>query len=244
MVNIVENTTESNSEMDFGVVDANSESQNQLAERIRFCAKLAGNGDLLAEKSGIPRRTLESYLSGSSEPKAARLAAIVKATGVSAQWLLTGYGVAIDNGINDVTSDIESEFALIPGYSVQVSAGSGAFPDHEQPSRRLAFRHKWLRFRGLNEKDLVLVFAKGDSMEPTIEDNNTLMIDTSQRELNDGAIYVIRSNDHLIVKRVQRLLNQAVLLISDNRAYQPIQVNLDTDDLQVIGRVVWIGKDV
>ncbi|MFN3879836.1 MAG: helix-turn-helix transcriptional regulator [Nitrincola lacisaponensis] len=144
----------------------------------------------------------------------------------------------------DQGSSIESEFALIPGYSVQVSAGSGAFPDHEQPSRRLAFRHKWLRYRGLNEKDLVLVFAKGDSMEPTIEDNNTLMIDTSQRELNDGAIYVIRSNDHLIVKRVQRLLNQAVLLISDNRAYQPIQVNLDTDDLQVIGRVVWIGKDV
>ncbi|MFN3881897.1 MAG: XRE family transcriptional regulator [Nitrincola lacisaponensis] len=240
----MEDNSENKSEMDFGVDSSYSVTQKQLAERIRYCAKLAGSGDLLAEKSGIPRRTLESYLSGSSEPKAARLAAIVNATGVSAKWLLTGLGVAFDKPNQTSDSSIEQEFALIPGYSVQVSAGSGAFPDSEQPSRRLAFRHKWLRFRGLNEKDLVLVFAKGDSMEPTIEDNNTLMIDTSQRELNDGSIYVIRTNDHLIVKRVQRLLNQALLLISDNRSYQPIQVNLGTDDLQVIGRVVWIGKDV
>lgn len=142
-------------------------------------------------------------------------------------------------------AELSQEYALIPGYSVQVAAGAGAFPIDEQPTRRLAFRRKWLRFRGLNEKDLVLVFAKGDSMEPTISDNNTLMIDTSQREFSDGAIYVIRTDHHLIVKRVQTLLGSTILLLSDNQAYQPIEVNLaEANDLEVIGRVVWIGRDV
>ncbi len=141
--------------------------------------------------------------------------------------------------------NLSQEFALIPGYSVQVSTGHGAFPADEKPSRKLAFRRKWLKYRGLSEKDLVLVFAKGDSMEPTISDNNTLMIDTSQRELTDGSIYVIRTDHHLIAKRVQTLLGQSLLLLSDNKAYQPIEVKMsEATDLEVIGRVVWIGKDV
>lgn len=149
------------------------------------------------------------------------------------------------SGSNEGEKSIEDEFALIPGYSIQVAAGSGTLPGPEQATRKLAFRRKWLRFRGLHEKDLALVFAKGDSMEPTISDNNTVMIDTSQRELRDGCIYVIRTNDHLIVKRIQTRLGSQVLLISDNAAYPPIEVNMgEPGDLEVIGRVVWIGKDV
>ncbi|MET3999692.1 XRE family transcriptional regulator [Marinobacterium sp. MBR-109] len=141
--------------------------------------------------------------------------------------------------------ELSQEFALIPGYSIQVAAGVGYLPGNEKPSRKLAFRRKWLRFRGLNEKDLVLVFAKGDSMEPTISDNNTLMIDTSQRELTDGSIYVIRTDHHLIVKRVQTLWNKGILLLSDNKEYKEQLVEpSEADDLEVIGRVVWIGKDV
>lgn len=142
-------------------------------------------------------------------------------------------------------AELANEFALIPGYNVEVAAGSGTLPSNEEPTRKLAFRHKWLRFRGLNPDSLVLVFAKGDSMEPTISDNNTLMIDTSQRDLSDGQIYVIRTDGHLIVKRIQKLWNKGILLLSDNKEYKEQQVEPnEADDLEVIGRVVWIGKDV
>ncbi|MGB0732183.1 MAG: S24 family peptidase [Pontibacterium sp.] len=142
-------------------------------------------------------------------------------------------------------SELAKEFALIPGYDIQVAAGSGSLPDSEAPSRRLAFRHKWLKFKGLSPKDLCLVFAKGDSMEPTISDNNTLMIDTSDCDLRDGSIYVIRVNSHLVVKRVQTLLNKDIMLLSDNSAYHPETLRPEqVDDLEVIGKVVWIGKDL
>lgn len=61
-----------------------------LAVRIKQCAQRVGGGNELARKAGIPRRTLENYLSGDNEPKASGLAAIAEAASVSAAWLLTG----------------------------------------------------------------------------------------------------------------------------------------------------------
>lgn len=51
---------------------------------------MVGNGDELSRKTAIPRSTLESYLTGDSEPKASRLAAIAQAAGVSLDWLVLG----------------------------------------------------------------------------------------------------------------------------------------------------------
>ena len=61
-----------------------------VSRRIRECARKVGSGDELARRSGVPRRTLESYLSGRSEPKATGLALIAQAAGVSLDWLLLG----------------------------------------------------------------------------------------------------------------------------------------------------------
>lgn len=63
-----------------------------LADRIRTCAERVGGGDALARKTGIPRSTLETYLTGKAEPKASRIAEICEVAGVSTNWLLTGSG--------------------------------------------------------------------------------------------------------------------------------------------------------
>lgn len=137
------------------------------------------------------------------------------------------------------------EFALIPGYRVQVSAGHGTLaPEYEAPVRHLAFRRKWLKWRGFNESDLAIVWCKGDSMEPTISDNNSLVVHTGRTRPVDGHIYVVRNDDQLWVKRVQ-VLPGAWLLISDNKHYRPITIHKDEQHaFQVIGQVVHISKDV
>lgn len=63
-----------------------------LEERLIACVKIIGNGDKTAEKTGIPRSTLETYLTGKATPKADRLAAICYAANVNGHWLLTGNG--------------------------------------------------------------------------------------------------------------------------------------------------------
>lgn len=66
--------------------------ENNLAARLRECAALVGGGEALSQKAGIPRRTLETYLTGTADPKGKRLAAICAAAGISGHWLLTGEG--------------------------------------------------------------------------------------------------------------------------------------------------------
>lgn len=68
-----------------------------VPERIRKCAEIVGSGDELARKAEIPRRTLETYLSGESDPKASRMAAICYAAGINGHWLLTGEGEMLLN---------------------------------------------------------------------------------------------------------------------------------------------------
>lgn len=63
---------------------------SNLGDRIREAANECATVEKLAELSGIPRRTLYNYLKGPREPKAAQLAAIASATGVTLEWLITG----------------------------------------------------------------------------------------------------------------------------------------------------------
>ncbi|EKE75219.1 LexA family transcriptional regulator [Gallaecimonas xiamenensis] len=143
------------------------------------------------------------------------------------------------------STDFMAEFSLIPGYRVQVSAGHGSFNGDDQPPvRHLAFRRKWLSFRGFAEKDLVIVWAKGDSMYPTIGNNDSLVINTARKTPKDGHIYVFRQDESLMVKRFQQRLDKWVLL-SDNKVYPEIVVPKDEQhNFQVIGQVVHIAKDV
>jgi len=217
---------------------------NSFKDRINILSEKVGGMSALARLSGVSESVVRKWKQGDSEPTVSRLLALAQAGNVSVNWLVTGE-TSDNTEAKPSANDITKEFAMIPGYKIQVSAGPGSTPMDEEPTRFLAFRHKWLKYRGLNKKDLVLVFTRGDSMEPTISDNNTLMIDTSQRDMIDGSIYVIRTDNHLVVKRVQKLINKGLLLLSDNKDYkeQIIEPN-EANDLEVIGRVVWIGKDV
>jgi len=204
-----------------------------------------------AEKLGVHKNSLGNYERENRTPDAGFLAKLI-ANGYDCNWLLTGVGKPELQNLNQgeqtaegQSNSFDEEFALIPGYNVQVAAGHGAIAGDEAPTRELAFRRKWLRFRGFNENDLALVFARGDSMEPTISDNETVMVDTSEKKLRDGHIYVIRNGDHLLVKRIQTLWNDGVQLLSDNKEYPPQEISSsDLGGLEVIGKVVWVGKDL
>lgn len=62
-----------------------------LADRIRECAEHVGSGNELSRLTGIPRGTLERYMTG-REPRAAQLLAIARSANVSLDWLITGEG--------------------------------------------------------------------------------------------------------------------------------------------------------
>lgn len=80
----------------------------KIADRIRECAKKVGSGNELTRLTGIKRRTLEDYMTGTSEPKASALYAIAKAAKVSLDWLIAGEGEA-DKTASHVTFALDME---------------------------------------------------------------------------------------------------------------------------------------
>ncbi|AZE10213.1 Phage repressor [Pseudomonas chlororaphis subsp. aureofaciens] len=79
-------------------------------------------------------------------------------------------------------------------------------------------------------------------MSGLFEDGDTVMIDHGRNQLEAEAVYVIRLDDHLYAKRLQRLLDGSIRIISENNAYRDIMVSKNQlNDLEIIGRVVWAG---
>ncbi|WQH16177.1 helix-turn-helix transcriptional regulator [Guyparkeria halophila] len=186
---------------------------------------------------------METYLAGRAEPKASRLNLIVKATGVSGHWLVTGEGemLASQTGARVAGTAHPGEFATIPLYNVEACAGDGSYVEHEEIATQLSFRRDWIHQEiHANPANLHLIYVRGDSMEPDLQDGEIVMVDTSfaDRVPRDG-IYVVQIDHQVAVKRLQRLPGDQVKVMSSNRAYEPFTAHLGDGELKVIGKVIW-----
>lgn len=197
-----------------------------------------------AENIGEKPSRLNDVLQGKQRPPFDLIEKIVDILDVDANWLITGKGETTNQKKNS-SETVSENFSLIPFYEAEISAGWGYSNDVHLPSKNLAFRKDWLKSKGLNETNLVAATALGDSMGETVPNGCTMLIDTSKNSPRDGSIYVIRSADIFWVKRIQRQLDGSLLLISDNETYPPMKLDLRTnDDVQIIGQVVYISKDI
>lgn len=133
--------------------------------------------------------------------------------------------------------------ALVNVYNVAASAGHGALVEWEEEAvQRLAFPPNYLRkITSANPANLAIIGVKGDSMLPTLSDNDVVMIDLTKRDLSFDGLFVLRDGGaSLLVKRIGRGSRRGtVLLISDNRTYRDIERAIE--DIEVVGKVVWRG---
>lgn len=209
-----------------------------LGDRIRTCAGMAGSGEELSRRTGIPLSTMHSYQNGKSEPRASSLVSIAQAVQADIEWLVTGKVRALDAK----ETAVEEEYSFIPLYDAHISQGHGAWTDGARVLTRLAFTRYSLRKKGLSPDMLAAVRVDGDSNEPVLSDGDTVMVDLSRNALQGEAFYVIRLDDLLYAKRLQRLYDGGVKIISANSAYEPMTVPQNQlSNLEIIGRVVWAG---
>ena len=66
-----------------------------------------------------------------------------------------------------------------------------------------------------------------------------LLIDRDRRSRRVGRIFVVRTEDGLIVKRAGKSRAGNWQLVSDDRAYKPV---LWPQDAVVLGQVMWTGR--
>lgn len=142
------------------------------------------------------------------------------------------------------------DYALVPAYPVEASAGAGATAVDVVPDGALAFRKHWLSKHGISLDNAALLRARGDSMEPVIWDGDLLLIDRSRKTINVSsnktrlkAVYVLEREGQLLVKTLRRPTEDRLLLISENVAdYDPMELRgHEINALRIVGKVVWWG---
>ena len=131
---------------------------------------------------------------------------------------------------------------LIPKLAVGASAGPGAIPGRKTLAGKIGFDEKWLRKQGLDPSRLSLIQVDGDSMSPTLNHGDDIMVDNraALTPVRDG-IHVIRLDDVLMVKRLANGPGGRLSVLSDNPAY-PGWPDVDGAAVTIIGRVVWAGR--
>ena len=128
----------------------------------------------------------------------------------------------------------------VPRLSLDASAGPGAVGAREIPFDAFRFSRRWLREMGLEGADLTAIRVEGDSMEPTLRSGDEIFVDRNKR--GREGIHVVRIGDALHVKRLQASAPGRIALVSENAAYAAIE--LASEDIDIIGRVVWKGGRV
>lgn len=197
-----------------------------------------GNAKKFAEDAGIGSVTFYNYLKGRL-PGADALTNICEFYRVNINWLLTGVGRRII--ASDEEASTASEFSYIPLVEAHLSGGDGSFVVSEEVKEYCAFRTAWLNKKVGPPKGKYLMGVVGDSMAPTIQNGDTVMINTDAIRIFDGNIYALRMDSTILIKRLGLLPGNIVRIISDNKTeYDPVDV--DRDDVHVLGRVVWFAR--
>jgi len=136
----------------------------------------------------------------------------------------------------------EDDYALIPQFHVNGSCGDGYMNDHLEIRGGLAFKRDWLARMNIDPAQASVIYARGDSMAPTLNDGEVMLIDGRLVDPQSGKVYVIAVDGDL---RVKRLFKRPAgwTLVSDNqdKARYPDEPLASLGDIRVLGRVVWRG---
>ena len=210
--------------------------KQDLTQRIQEAIEESGKSmSAIAREMGVSPQAVRAWKEGISSPSMDRLDDLARATGKSSEWVHLGIGDK-ENSQNGIIS--------VPLLEVNASAGTGYINFSEQVVRRVDFYEDWLlqNVRYTKGANLDLISASGDSMEPTINSGDILLIDHGINEVLYDSIYVAMVNGELYVKRFQKTPNRTLLMISDNKKYQSFELKPE-DEVRIIGRVVyyWTG---
>jgi phage repressor protein C with HTH and peptisase S24 domain len=235
-----------------------AQSASTGADRAAFIGRLQTilthwpSADRLARVTGVSPSAFRKWLRGEAEPSRERLVALANASGVPVGWLANGDGpeprfkgaagtirprgtaMPLDAGLD------RQDYVVLPKRPEAAAAGAESQPA-PNTTEFIAFRRDWVRgYLGVEADRLIVETAIGESMDPTIQDGDLLLVDTTESHFHSFGVYVIEIAGERLVKRMQPRLDGSLTLISDNPSYQPDHLPPDwADTVRVVGRVVW-----
>lgn len=193
-------------------------------------------------KSGVGSGTVDRVKKAEVSTTIDTVAALADAFGTTPAKLLTPR-----NEIQAAQSGAELDDDLsIVITNALASMGHGiARPDIDMIVNTMRVTRTWLSLNLpsiSSVNNLAIITASGQSMAPTFNDGDLLLVDRGVMDIRDDAVYVIARNNDLYVKRIKRRLQDgAVIVKSDNPLFGPDDIieNGERDGLEILGRIVW-----
>lgn len=100
----------------------------------------------------------------------------------------------------------DPDFIQIPMVKLRLQAGVTGF--QTEPDRRdggtLGMRRHWVERSGLDPVRLIAIQVKGDSMEPSLYEDDIVVLNTADKKPVDGAVFAVNYEGEAVVKRFSR----------------------------------------
>jgi transcriptional regulator with XRE-family HTH domain len=201
----------------------------------------------LAKLLGVSPATITQWESGATkEIKGENLTNLCRELGVSPEWIL--YGDLLENAAKlfpgamrvVVADDSSSDFYQIPIVKLRLRAGLTGVqtePDNRDMGS-MGVPRKWADREGYNPDKLIAMQVKGESMEPTLYEDDTIIVNLADVKLVDNCVYAINYEGEAVVKRLSRDAGEWWLM-SDNADQRKYHRKLCRGgECIVVGRVV------
>ncbi len=134
----------------------------------------------------------------------------------------------------------------IAHYDVQGAMGNGkVVQDFPEMFRDVTVSQQHLRELGVKYKDpshLKIITGDGQSMAPTIQNLDPLIVDASIREFTGDGIYAFTWQGLFYIKRLQLKGSDHFKMISDNTSHPPEDIRVDETYIQARVLLVWNAK--
>ena len=121
------------------------------------------------------------------------------------------------------------------------TARSDADIASEKGAGSMWFRQDWLAGRGLDPAQCAVVRASGKSMEPLLSEGAPILVDRKRRRRIENRIFVVRTDDGLIVKRAGRDDGGKWQLLSEHPSWEPVPWPREAE---MIGQAVWTARSL
>jgi len=204
--------------------------------------------------SGLTSGVYSQWLNG-MDLNGENLIKVAKILGVNPQWLLNGkgdkYTLIPISRLEANEDDYLSNTISLPILNIHGSMGKGSEMDIHQELvvEVLRVSKAWVdkALGPITSMDnLAFIHAIGDSMMPTFNDGDILLVDSGVKNVSSDSVYVLEAYNRLFIKRVRRRLDGAFEISSDNPAVKTVDILNGDSDVTIKGRVVWVwnGKRI
>ncbi|MBV8939081.1 MAG: LexA family transcriptional regulator [Alphaproteobacteria bacterium] len=187
----------------------------------------------LARQAGVKNSFIYDILNGkSTNPSGVRLAQVADALQVSLSFLVAG-GTEGAKG-----------YIPVPGLRTGAEMRGRHASTLRMTEEAYQFQKAWLEENFGAAVDRLRTFSMpDDSMAPTLQKHDALLVDVAHTSPNPAGIFVLSDGADLLVKRVERMgaARKAQLrVLSDNPRYGAYAHA--PEEIKLIGRVVWFAR--